>query len=91
MSEDNPRGARVLQSWESMAQVQADCLTCGRRPKGGGDGVTRAHRDVFRRWARHHAEANPGHHVIVETTKARSYRAGDPADAARTTTTQGPA
>lgn len=57
-------------TWSTTVACTAECLTCGATHSDNDQ----LNPDTARRWARHHAEQNPGHHALVERTHGRSYR-----------------
>lgn len=63
-----------MQSRTRCDEARADCPTCGELAPGELNYVSsdRA-RAALRRWARRHAQANPGHRTHVETTTIRTY------------------
>lgn len=55
----------VVKVWKSGRDVtNVECLACGKRDLAGGA-----------RWARKHAQENPGHKVVVDRDDATYYEA----------------
>lgn len=59
----------TLRSRRGKTHAIADCLTCGEQCPSGEDSPA-----VQGRWARRHAEQNPGHVAAVVSESQRTYQ-----------------